>query len=332
MKKPLTIGQFSKKVGLSSRTLRVYEDVGLLQAQARGENGYRYYNEAQLELVERIKKFKSLGFSLEEIRSLLEVDTSMNSHKLESLLQQRQRALEEQAANLHVQKRKIENILTSLKKNQQGLSPQARRFIMTHFEKISVVVAGIRDLEKTAEYIRNHIKKAGKDIPIQVWDGVASLPIQKPYILVVSEGQLTTKDVSGLTPDVVVIKELSESAQNITKAYLQLYNSVGPHMATILNADDRAVVELAGNPTIRKGKTYYFSKNSGLKSQISKIGGVLSDGEEIEMYGFNRTKDSLKMKFGKILGLDEEVAFLTSIAAVMDIGLKESVFEDLGIK
>ena len=199
---------------------------------------------------------------------------------------------------------------------------------MTQFEKFSVVVTGVRDLGKTAEYIRAHIKKSGKEIPVEVWDGSRPLPQKKPFIFVVSEILLKNNKVASLAPDVVVIKELSESSKEIEEAYLQLFGAVGPHMCTILNADDRAVVELAGNETIRKGKTYYFSKNSGLQPQISKIGGVISDGELIQIYGFNQNKGPLEIKMKKILGIGDEVALLASLAAVMDIGLKEETLSE----
>ncbi|MGZ3772381.1 MAG: MerR family transcriptional regulator [Pseudobdellovibrionaceae bacterium] len=328
MKNWLTIGQFSQEVSLSQRTLRVYEKVGLIKAHTRGENKYRYYTNEQIKLVERIKQFKSFGFSLYEIRSLLEIDISMDSGRLASLLEKKLGDLDMQQAKINSSQQMIRKILTSLKSNKQGLDPSERRFIMNQFEKISVVVAGIRNLEETANYIKDHIEKSGKNIPVIIWDGKSLLPQRKPFIFVVSEDQLKkNNEISTLAPDVVVIKELSRSSNKIQEAYIQLYGSAGPHMATILNADDRAVIELAGNETLRKGKTYYFSKNSGLKPQISKIGGVISDGEKIEIFGFNHSAAVLEIKLNKILGFDDEIAYLASLAAVMDFGLKEEMLQ-----
>ncbi len=68
MKNWLTVGQFSKAMGVSAKALRLYEKMGLLKSHARGENGYRYYNESQLGLAKRLKEFKDLGFSLAEIK------------------------------------------------------------------------------------------------------------------------------------------------------------------------------------------------------------------------------------------------------------------------
>jgi len=49
MKNWNTIGQFSKKVGMSTKALRLYEEIELIKSHARGENGYRYYHDNQVE-------------------------------------------------------------------------------------------------------------------------------------------------------------------------------------------------------------------------------------------------------------------------------------------
>ncbi|MFC4100677.1 MerR family transcriptional regulator [Paenibacillus xanthanilyticus] len=69
------ISAFSKLAGVSVKTLRFYDDIGLLAPAAIDEhNGYRYYAEEQLLTVKRIQAFKSEGFTLEAIRSFLEAD------------------------------------------------------------------------------------------------------------------------------------------------------------------------------------------------------------------------------------------------------------------
>lgn len=322
MKNWLSIGQFSKKVSLTERTLRVYEAAGLIKAHTRGENKYRYYTEEQIEVIERIKQFKSFGFTLNEIKSLLEVDLSMNPERLKLLLKDRLDGLQKEQALLHSAEQTIQKILASLKNNKPGLGPQERRFIMSQLEKVAVVVAGLSGLELTAHYINKHLDSAGKNIPVTLWDGTSPLPEMKPYIVVIPEHLLSKKAVGQLSPDVVVIKELSASSKDLHSAYLQLYKAVGPHMSTILNADDRAVIEFAANETIRKGKTYYFSKNSALQPQISRIGGAVSRGENIEIFGMNQSSEVVEIKMGRILGNIEEMAYLASLVAVMDFGLR----------
>ncbi|MEL6166233.1 MAG: MerR family transcriptional regulator, partial [Cyanobacteria bacterium J06628_3] len=53
--------------------LRYYSDIGLLQPVYRGGNGYRYYAPNASEQVEFIKKAQALGFTLEEIKQILDI-------------------------------------------------------------------------------------------------------------------------------------------------------------------------------------------------------------------------------------------------------------------
>ena len=62
------IGEFAQLCGLSVKTLRYYDDIGLLNPVKVDEfTGYRYYSERQLDDVEKIKVFKSCSFSLDEL-------------------------------------------------------------------------------------------------------------------------------------------------------------------------------------------------------------------------------------------------------------------------
>ena len=69
----LKIGELAKQTGLAVGTLRYYSDLGLLQPIQRGDNGYRYYSIDASQQVEFIKKAQTLGFTLEEIKQILDV-------------------------------------------------------------------------------------------------------------------------------------------------------------------------------------------------------------------------------------------------------------------
>lgn len=328
MKNWLSIGQFARRAELTSRTLRVYEKEGLILSHTRGENGYRYYQESQLELISRIKNFKQLGFSLSEIKTLLQADELKDIDSLKEFLKKRLQAILEKEQDLANQKKQVECILSSLKQINEGLGPSERRYIMSHFEKISIVITGVKDLEATVQHIRSHLLAAGQKAEVLLWIEGAELPKVKPYILIIPENLLKLEEIKNIKPDVVVIKNLSHFNADVESAYLNLYSAAGPHMTTIFNADDRISVELAANIEIRKGRTFYFSKNSGLKDQIERIGGVVSDGEEINIYGgAKQARAPISLKLNRILGFDEEVALISSLAAVMDIGLESSTLK-----
>ena len=69
----LKIGELAKQTGLAVGTLRYYSDLGLLQPIQRGDNGYRYYSQDASKQVEFIKKAQAIGFTLEEIKTILDV-------------------------------------------------------------------------------------------------------------------------------------------------------------------------------------------------------------------------------------------------------------------
>lgn len=68
-----TIKKLAQKVTLPVSTIRYYERVGLLVPQ-RGENQYRYFTEQDILKIKYIKVMKYIGFSIEEIKRLLQLD------------------------------------------------------------------------------------------------------------------------------------------------------------------------------------------------------------------------------------------------------------------
>lgn len=71
--KTLTIGELANQSGTNRVTIRYYEKMGLLPETQRTESGYRYFPESHIQRLHFIKKAKSLGFTLKEIRELLEL-------------------------------------------------------------------------------------------------------------------------------------------------------------------------------------------------------------------------------------------------------------------
>jgi DNA-binding transcriptional MerR regulator len=67
----MRIGELARRSGASARSLRYYEEQGLLRAQ-RQPNGYREYDEDEVTLVREIRSLLDSGFDLEEIRPLIE--------------------------------------------------------------------------------------------------------------------------------------------------------------------------------------------------------------------------------------------------------------------
>ncbi|MCC0175931.1 heavy metal-responsive transcriptional regulator [Waterburya agarophytonicola K14] len=111
----LKIGELAKQTNLAVGTLRYYSDMELLQPVQRGDNGYRYYSQDASKQVEFIKKAQAIGFSLEEIKTILDVrDRGEKPCGLvQSLLDNKIGQLEIQIKKMSLFKQELEEYRTS---------------------------------------------------------------------------------------------------------------------------------------------------------------------------------------------------------------------------
>ena len=71
----LQIGEVAQRTGVTQRTLRFYEEKGLLKPPSRLEGGFRLYSEVDIQRVEQIKRLqKLLGFTLAEIKEMVDAE------------------------------------------------------------------------------------------------------------------------------------------------------------------------------------------------------------------------------------------------------------------
>ena len=68
----MTSGEMAKKAGVSQKAIRLYDEKGLLKPTDYSEGNYRLYDDAALQILEKIVALKQIGFSLEEIRDNLQ--------------------------------------------------------------------------------------------------------------------------------------------------------------------------------------------------------------------------------------------------------------------
>lgn len=107
--KVLKIGELAEQVGVAVGTIRYYESLGLIVPNHRSESGYRYYGSEAIRRLVFIKKAQCLGFSLLEIRQVLDI----RDHKdpacplVRDLLGQKIGQLEEQIYRLQALKTEL---------------------------------------------------------------------------------------------------------------------------------------------------------------------------------------------------------------------------------
>ena len=116
-----TVKQLSKLAGVTPRTLRHYDAIGLLKPTRVGENGYRYYGDEALLLLQQILFYRELDFPLEEIRRIM----GRRDFDVLGALQSHKDALQNQAARLNRLLVTVDNTIQHLKgeklMSQKGL-------------------------------------------------------------------------------------------------------------------------------------------------------------------------------------------------------------------
>ena len=67
----MNIGEASKRSGLPAKTIRFYEEIGLVSPSRRQDNGYRDYDQRDVHVLRFLARARSLGFGVEQCRDLL---------------------------------------------------------------------------------------------------------------------------------------------------------------------------------------------------------------------------------------------------------------------
>lgn len=119
MTETLTIGQLAERVGLRPSTLRYYEEQGLLAPAARSEAGYRLYAPEAEQTLRFIQRAQRLGFSLADIRVLLQGlrEHDLNDETIVAIAEERFLAIERRLTELLVLRHEMELFLLDFRQS-----------------------------------------------------------------------------------------------------------------------------------------------------------------------------------------------------------------------
>ena len=121
----MRIGDFARIGNVSPRTLRFYDQAGLLlPAHINPQNGYRHYDPRQLAQLHQIQLFKETGLSLAEIRELLA--RQLTPRKLREIFYERRAALVKRMQDDAGRIARLDARLRTLEGRQNGVSPEVR--------------------------------------------------------------------------------------------------------------------------------------------------------------------------------------------------------------
>jgi len=111
----VTIGQAAKQTGLSAKMIRYYEEAGLLKKAHRTDAGYRLYNSQQLQQLSFIKQARTLGFSIAQVSSLLDLwrNPQRSSKEVKQLAEQHLDEIKQKVAELQQMQKVLQQLADS---------------------------------------------------------------------------------------------------------------------------------------------------------------------------------------------------------------------------
>jgi DNA-binding transcriptional MerR regulator len=131
----MQIGEVAARTELSLRTIRHYEETGLVIPSARSQGGFRLYTEADVARLMVIRRMKPLGFTLDQMRDLLgatdrlDSDDTLDDSEREALLERvrsYRQAAAEQVEKLRNQLARAEDFAATLGARLEQDSPATR--------------------------------------------------------------------------------------------------------------------------------------------------------------------------------------------------------------
>jgi len=157
----LSIGEFSNICKVSTKTLRYYAEIGLLEpSEVNPENGYRYYAIEQLEKMLFINRLKSYSFSLDEIKKIMQSEEIQNDNLFLAFIRKK-KEIEKQVHDYRQLLTQLEDDISAI---EQGKS------IMSYMDEIDVrlvdvpkmYLLSIRKMVQAEDYPTEYIKCYGK--------------------------------------------------------------------------------------------------------------------------------------------------------------------------
>jgi DNA-binding transcriptional MerR regulator len=118
------VGEVAGRLGVSPRTIKYYEEIGLVAPEGRSQGGFRLYGEREVDRLERILRMKGMGYSLAAIREILAVrDAAQEADKVTVLrtatehLKQREREVVDRIRRMREDLQRAETLREELRRD-----------------------------------------------------------------------------------------------------------------------------------------------------------------------------------------------------------------------
>ncbi len=158
---------------------------------------------------------------------------------------------------------------------------------------------------------------------------------EKAQVVIIEVSSFMLEHADQFNPMNVVFTNLAEnhldryrSMEEYVNAKRRIFKNTNQATTSILNADDNAVVELARDPAVQRGRIFYFSRKQALEPQIMNIGGAVNIGTDIKV----RTGPDIEMysvKDVKMRGRHSIENIMASILVAREHGAKHDAIQSV---
>jgi len=129
MAQTLTIGEVAKTSGVAAKTIRYYEEIGVLPPPRRTASGYRLYDQPGVERLRFIRRARVLGLPLQQLKTLT---PTLNGQRrpgfrprLLTLVREQLAAVRERIVELELHRQQLEEIVHRIETAGPGVMPEA---------------------------------------------------------------------------------------------------------------------------------------------------------------------------------------------------------------
>lgn len=118
------IGEVAQRSGVPPKTIRYYEDIGLIQP-LRDDNGYRAFHKSDLHKLEFLRRARALGFSIEDCRKLINLyeDEARESAQVKAMAQEHLQAIDEKIEQLQSMRSTLSQLIDACHGDQRPDCP-----------------------------------------------------------------------------------------------------------------------------------------------------------------------------------------------------------------
>jgi MerR family transcriptional regulator, copper efflux regulator len=121
----VNIGEVAAATGMTAKSIRYYESVGLVRPAARGANNYRAYGDREIAELRFVHRARSLGFAVKDVADLLALwrDRARASQQVHAMAAAHMAAIEQKIVNLQAMKATLQNLLRRCHNNDRPDCP-----------------------------------------------------------------------------------------------------------------------------------------------------------------------------------------------------------------